>query len=157
MHKAKRRDKLFKFKCNMEYLNRNYYLKWTAFGTVAILILTSPLSSMLRLCCRWQGSNQMSSNSEFYLKTCATTSQPIFYVLIAVSGTLEEGFELRKNMDYRPFGNDGPGRVNATFLGKALVRGYKSYLDIKDPTCESKMFCIFFIATNFLLFALKFC
>lgn len=76
----------------------------------------------------------MSSNSEFYLKTCATTSQPIFYVLIAVSGTLEEGFELRKNMDYRPFGNDGPGRVNATFLGKALVRGYKSYLDIKDPT-----------------------
>ena len=57
----------------------------------------------------------------------------ISYVLLAVSGTLEEGFELRKNMDYRPFGDDGPGRVNATFLGKALVRGYKSFLDIKDP------------------------
>jgi hypothetical protein len=58
----------------------------------------------------------------------------ISYVLLAVSGTLEEGFELRKNMDYRPFGDDGPGRVNATFLGKALVRGYKSFLDIKNPT-----------------------
>ena len=58
----------------------------------------------------------------------------ISYVLLAVSGTLEEGFELRKNMDYRPNGDDGPGRVNATFLGKALVRGYKSFLDIKNPT-----------------------
>ena len=60
----------------------------------------------------------------------------ISYVLLAVSGTLEEGFELRKNLDYRPFGDDGPGRVNATFLGKALVRGYKSFLDIKNPTCK---------------------
>jgi hypothetical protein len=58
----------------------------------------------------------------------------ISYVLLAVSGTLEEGFELRKNMDYRPYGDDGPGRVNATFLGKALVRGYKSFLDIKNPS-----------------------
>lgn len=58
----------------------------------------------------------------------------ISYVLLAVSGTLEEGFELRENLDYRPFGSDGPGRVNATFLGKALVRGYKAFLDIKNPT-----------------------
>jgi hypothetical protein len=63
-----------------------------------------------------------------------TEETRISYVLLAVSGTLEEGFELRKNMDYRPHGDNGPGRVNATFLGKALVRGYKSFLDIKNPT-----------------------
>ena len=59
--------------------------------------------------------------------------ETISYVLLAVSGTLEEGFELRRNLDYRP-SDDDASSVNATFLGKALVRGYKSFLDIKNPT-----------------------
>ena len=80
-------------------------------------------------------------------QTCSSTNvvQPvtrmtmptISYVLLAVSGTLEEGFELRSNMDYHPVDEDDGSssqRVNATFLGKALVRGYKSFLDIKNPT-----------------------
>lgn len=40
-------------------------------------------------------------------------------------------------LDYKPSSNSGSnnheGRVNATFLGHALVRGYKSFLDIKQP------------------------
>lgn len=61
------------------------------------------------------------------------SGEKISYVLLAVSGTLEEGFELRRNLDYRP-SDDDASSVNATFLGKALVRGYKSFLDIKNPT-----------------------
>ena len=60
----------------------------------------------------------------------------ISYVLLAVSGTLEEGFSLRSNLDFKKSSEDGSsneGRVNATFLGHALVRGYKSFLDIKQP------------------------
>jgi hypothetical protein len=74
----------------------------------------------------------------------SSTKETISYVLLAVSGTLEEGFDLRPNMDFRPNHNQNHnnndshdtniGRVNATFLGKALVRGYKSFLDIKNPT-----------------------
>ena len=78
-------------------------------------------------------------NKPEFRATCCTAGssiacQEIHYVLLAVSGTLEEGFELRPNLDYRPHGNSNLGRVNATFLGKALVRGYKSFLDIKNPT-----------------------
>jgi hypothetical protein len=72
------------------------------------------------------------------VSTSSSDQETISYVLLAVSGTLEEGFELRPNMDYRPNHNNNDnnnvGRVNATFLGKALVRGYKSFLDIKNPT-----------------------
>ena len=48
--------------------------------------------------------------------------------LLAVSGTLQEGFELRKNLDY-------PG-APAVFIGDAVVRGVKAHLDIKDPGCR---------------------
>ncbi len=68
--------------------------------------------------------------------SCASDTsngEKISYVLLAVSGTLEEGFELRRNLDYRP-SDDDASSVNAIFLGKALVRGYKSFLDIKNPT-----------------------
>jgi len=61
----------------------------------------------------------------------------INYMLLALSGTLEDGFELRGNLDFWPnraTTKDNVGRINATFLGKALVRGYKAYLDIKNPT-----------------------
>ena len=48
--------------------------------------------------------------------------------LLAVSGTLQEGFELRKNLDY-------PG-APAVFIGDAVVRGVKAHLDVKDPGCR---------------------
>ena len=76
------------------------------------------------------GECQNDDDDSLYLRDGETIS----YILLAVSGTLEEGFELRSNMDYKPkFGNN-QHRINATFFGKALVRGYKSFLDIKNPT-----------------------
>ncbi|HEX9870561.1 MAG TPA: hypothetical protein VGC99_18600 [Candidatus Tectomicrobia bacterium] len=51
------------------------------------------------------------------------------FVIVAVSGTLEEGFPLRPNLDFI----SPTERVNAIFLGHALVRGLRAFLDIKDP------------------------
>ena len=41
------------------------------------------------------------------------------------SGTLQCGFELRRNLDHP--------EMQAIFLGSAVVRGVKAYLDIKEP------------------------
>jgi len=53
------------------------------------------------------------------------------YYLLAVSGTLQDGYTLRKNLDY--FSKDGEITTRAILLGKAFVRGYKSYLDVMEP------------------------
>mgnify|MGYP006138305131 CR=1 FL=1 len=45
-------------------------------------------------------------------------------VLLAVSGTLQDGFELRKNLDV-------PG-APAVLIGDAVVRGVRAHLDIKN-------------------------
>jgi hypothetical protein len=50
------------------------------------------------------------------------------FVLVAVSGTLQEGFPLRPNLDFV----SPAERVNAVFVGNALIRGLKAHLDIKD-------------------------
>lgn len=55
------------------------------------------------------------------------------FVLVAVSGTLEEGFALRPNLDFISEINEGNKAVLGIFLGHALVRGVKAFLDIKDP------------------------
>lgn len=58
--------------------------------------------------------------------TCEGTD----FVMVAVSGTLEEGFPLRPNLDFvSPL-----ERVNAVFLGHALIRGLRAHLDMKDPS-----------------------
>ncbi|KAJ8600024.1 hypothetical protein CTAYLR_001883 [Chrysophaeum taylorii] len=49
-------------------------------------------------------------------------------VPLAVSGTIEEGFELRRNIDAESW--------EAVFLGPALCRGAKMYLDIKETGCR---------------------
>ena len=54
------------------------------------------------------------------------------FVIVAVSGTLEEGFALRPNLDFITEVNEGNPPVLAIFLGHALVRGVKAFLDIKD-------------------------
>ena len=48
--------------------------------------------------------------------------------ILAVSGTLQEGFPLRKNLDT-------PGKP-AVHLGSGLVRGVRSYLDVKERGCR---------------------
>jgi hypothetical protein len=49
------------------------------------------------------------------------------YVMVGVSGGLQEGFPDHFRLDYR---KEGP----AVFVGRALVRGYRSYLDVMQPT-----------------------
>ncbi len=50
--------------------------------------------------------------------------------ILAVSGTLQEGFPLRKNLD-------APG-APAVHLGSGLVRGVRSYLDVKERGCREE-------------------
>jgi hypothetical protein len=50
--------------------------------------------------------------------------------MLAVSGTLEDGFPLRPNLNFV----SPTEQVNAVFLGHALIRGLKAKLDMKDPT-----------------------
>jgi hypothetical protein len=51
------------------------------------------------------------------------------YVIVGVSGGLQEGFPEHIRMDYRHGEDD---EVPAVFLGRALVRGYRSYLDVME-------------------------
>jgi hypothetical protein len=54
-------------------------------------------------------------------------------IIVAVSGTIQDGFELRKNIDYRaPCG----ATVEAVLIGYGIVRGVKMYFDIKDRECR---------------------
>lgn len=67
---------------------------------------------------------------------CASSSntvvvQAVEYVMVGVSGGLQEGFPEHFRMDYHSGQDD---EVPAVFLGRALVRGYKSYLDVMQPT-----------------------
>eukprot|EP01126_Amoeba_proteus_P038912 TRINITY_DN4079_c0_g1_i4.p1 TRINITY_DN4079_c0_g1~~TRINITY_DN4079_c0_g1_i4.p1 ORF type:complete len:278 (+),score=32.48 TRINITY_DN4079_c0_g1_i4:23-856(+) len=52
------------------------------------------------------------------------------HVIIAVSGTLQDGFPLRPNLDY--YNTETNEAFPAKFLGWGLARGVKSYFDIKD-------------------------
>jgi hypothetical protein len=52
------------------------------------------------------------------------------YVMVGVSGGLQDGFPEHFRMDYHSGMDD---EVPAVFLGRALVRGYKSYLDVMQP------------------------
>jgi len=49
-------------------------------------------------------------------------------VALAITGTLQEGFWLRNKLDH--------GGVPAQFVGWALCRGLKAFLDIKEPGCR---------------------
>ena len=50
--------------------------------------------------------------------------------LLAVSGTLQDGFALRKNLDGMK------EEDKAVFIGFALVRGVKMYFDVKPEGCR---------------------
>jgi hypothetical protein len=68
----------------------------------------------------------LSEHSGDFSGTCEGSD----FVMVAVSGTLEEGFPLRPNLDYvSPL-----DRVPAVFLGHALIRGLRAHLDMKDPS-----------------------
>lgn len=61
------------------------------------------------------------------------TANPAFaheYLIVGVSGGLQDGFPERPKMDYH---HDLEDEVKAIYLGKALVRGYKAFLDVMQP------------------------
>lgn len=70
-----------------------------------------------------------------YLTFHGSSAKEQSFALIGVSGTLQDGFELRDRLDYVDCSNATAGgsctTIPAKFVGKALVRGYKAYLDIK--------------------------
>ena len=52
-------------------------------------------------------------------------------VALAVTGTLQDGFSMRRNLDYtEPASGE---LVPAVFLGWALCRGLRAFLDVKEP------------------------
>lgn len=65
----------------------------------------------------------------FVSKALAKNHGNLTYLLLGVSGTLQDGFPLRNRLDYIAL--DGT-KYPARFVGKALVPGYKAYLDIKE-------------------------
>ena len=72
-----------------------------------------------------EAKKHLAEHSDDFSGACEGTD----FVMVAVSGTLEEGFPLRPNLDFvTPL-----ERVNAVFLGRALIRGLRAKLDMKDP------------------------
>lgn len=68
----------------------------------------------------------------FTISSCLSIVQLSFsletnYIVIGVSGGLQDGFPQRSNLDYNSGLQD---ESKAIFVGKALVRGYKAYLDL---------------------------
>jgi hypothetical protein len=60
---------------------------------------------------------------------CQSAESDIEYVIVGVSGGLQAGFPDHNKIDYHPGEVD---EVQGVFLGRALVRGYKSYLDVME-------------------------
>ena len=54
-------------------------------------------------------------------------------VLVAVSGTIQDGFELRKNINYVA---PGEATVEAVLVGYGVCRGAKMFFDVKDKQCR---------------------
>ena len=59
------------------------------------------------------------------------------YLLIGVSGGLQDGFPERSKMDYvvQPYDEEDTTITvtPAIYVGKALIRGYKAFLDVMEP------------------------
>ena len=61
--------------------------------------------------------------------TRSTTNE---YIVVGVSGGLQDGFPERSKLDFDSADESDP--VPAIFLGRALVRGYKAFLDVMEPS-----------------------
>ena len=57
-------------------------------------------------------------------------------VVLAVTGTLQDGFSMRRNLDHTDAVTGE--KVDAVFIGWALCRGLRSYFDVKEPERGSK-------------------
>ena len=65
----------------------------------------------------------------------SSSSSTTKYLLIGVSGGLQDGFPERSKMDYEQYDaltNTTITITPAIFIGKALIRGYKAFLDVME-------------------------
>jgi hypothetical protein len=59
------------------------------------------------------------------------------YIIIGVSGGLQKGFPDHSKLDFFSVDEEEEeydNVIRGVFLGRALVRGYKAYLDVMEPT-----------------------
>jgi hypothetical protein len=63
------------------------------------------------------------------------------YLLVGVSGGLQDGFPERNKMDY--VDPESATIVRAIFVGKTLIRGYKAYLDVMEVGYRQYVVCCF--------------
>lgn len=72
------------------------------------------------------------------------------YIVVGVSGGLQDGFPEHYRLDYHSGQED---EVQAVFLGKALVRGYKAFLDVmqegwRQYTVSAPfLYCLMFLSS----------
>jgi hypothetical protein len=67
----------------------------------------------------------------YLVTTLLLSTHNVEYIVVGVSGGLQDGFPEHTRLDYHAGKLD---EVQAIFLGRALVRGYKAYLDVMQPT-----------------------
>lgn len=80
------------------------------------------------------GAAAASAAAAFLIRRKSLALPPARRVLVAVSGTIQDGFELRKNIDYR---DASTGEFYAALLiGYGVVRGVKMFFDVKDAGCR---------------------
>jgi hypothetical protein len=91
----------------------SFLLWWLSLNTFRCLILNGALVTTMMAS---SVANQTDASPEF--------------VLLGVSGGLQDGFPERFRLDFHPGQKD---ESRAILLGPALVRGYKSYLDVMQP------------------------
>jgi hypothetical protein len=58
------------------------------------------------------------------------SADEVEYMIVGVSGGLQGGFPEHVKLHYK---SGEPQEVTAVFLGRALVRGYKAFLDVMQP------------------------
>jgi hypothetical protein len=65
------------------------------------------------------------------------------YMIVGVSGGLQDGFPERDKMDYKYYDpvNNTTTIIPALFIGKALIRGYKAFLDVMEPGYRQYVVC----------------
>jgi hypothetical protein len=110
-------------------------------ASLVVLFLSAPCSAQKLTICHVAQSDKDKSGTQTvsaadakkhlaeHANDFSGTCEGTDFVIVAVSGTLEEGFPLRPNLDFvSPL-----ERVNAVFLGHALIRGLRAKLDMKDP------------------------
>lgn len=60
-----------------------------------------------------------------------TRHTAVEYLVVGVSGGLQNGFPEHSKLDFHSGESD---EVQAIYLGRALVRGYKAFLDVMEPS-----------------------